>query len=103
MKQNKILATLVSESTPADGAPLAYKFACNSTIIQHLSDPTPNMSEPNTKSEQGLPAGHGGRRGMHSAMGAYWNNQKDGMWSYKYEGGDAKGMDVIVSIVWIAI
>lgn len=26
-----------------------------------------------------------GRRGMHSACGAYWNNERDGMWSFKYE------------------
>lgn len=22
---------------------------------------------------------------MHSACGAYWNNERDGMWSFKYE------------------
>ena len=43
-----------------------------------------------------------GRRGMHSATGAYWNNEKDGMWSYKYE-GEAKGLDVVVSVVWISM
>jgi len=45
----------------------------------------------------------GGRRGMHSAAGAYWNNEKDGMWSFKYAGGESKGMDVVVSIMWIAV
>ncbi|MCJ1340065.1 hypothetical protein MMC09_005359 [Bachmanniomyces sp. S44760] len=47
-----------------------------------------------------------GRRGMHTASGAYWNNDKDGMWSFKYdgaEGGKGKGFDVVVSIIWIAI
>lgn len=44
-----------------------------------------------------------GRRGMHSASGAYWNNEKDGMWSHKYEGGEGKGMDVVVSVMWIAV
>ena len=24
---------------------------------------------------------------MHSASGAYWNNERDGMWSFKWEGG----------------
>ncbi|KAI7283244.1 hypothetical protein KC345_g3086 [Hortaea werneckii] len=43
-----------------------------------------------------------GRRGMHSASGAYWNNAKDGMWSHKYEGGEAKGMDIVIAIMWIA-
>ena len=44
-----------------------------------------------------------GRRGMHSASGAYWNNAKDGMWSHKYEGGESKGMDIVVSIMWIMV
>lgn len=43
-----------------------------------------------------------GRRGMHSASGAYWNNERDGMWSWKYTGAEAKGMDVVVNVVWIA-
>jgi dynein light chain Tctex-type 1 len=43
----------------------------------------------------------GGRRGMHSAAGAYWNNEKDGMWSFKYDAGDTKGLDVVVGIVWV--
>jgi len=44
-----------------------------------------------------------GRRGMHSAAGAYWNNDKDGMWSFKYAGGESKGMDVVISVMWIAV
>ena len=44
-----------------------------------------------------------GRRGMHSASGAYWNNEKDGMWSHKSEGGEGKGMDIVVSVMWIAV
>lgn len=38
---------------------------------------------------------------MHSAAGAYWNNEKDGMWSFKYDAGDSKGLDVVVGIVWV--
>jgi dynein light chain Tctex-type 1 len=66
-------------------------------------------SEPSTKSEpgsasQGQPVTKGvGRRGMHSATGAYWNNEKDGMWSFKYEEAAGRGMDVVVSVIWIAI
>ncbi|PWW78710.1 hypothetical protein C7212DRAFT_275071 [Tuber magnatum] len=41
-----------------------------------------------------------GRRGMHSACGAYWNNEKDGMWSFKYE---TRGLDVVISVIWIAV
>ena len=44
-----------------------------------------------------------GRRGMHSASGAYWNNERDGMWSFKYEGGEGKGMDIVVSVMWIGV
>lgn len=42
---------------------------------------------------------------MHSATGAFWNNEKDGMWSYKYEKGqaDGNGFDVIVSVVWVSL
>lgn len=46
---------------------------------------------------------HVGRRGMHSATGAYWNEKTDGMWSFKYEGGENKGLDVVISVIWISI
>lgn len=46
---------------------------------------------------------HVGRRGMHSAQGAFWNEETDGMWSYKYDGGDSKGMDVVIMLIWIAV
>lgn len=92
----------------------------NSTIIQHLV-PTSALSssnthsasvkkegdekEPTTKSEATSTDGkpHVGRRGMHSATGAYWNEKTDGMWSYKYEGGESKGLDVVISVIWIGI
>ncbi len=40
---------------------------------------------------------------MHSAAGAYWNSEKDGMWSFKYEATEAKGLDVVVGIIWISV
>ena len=40
---------------------------------------------------------------MHSAVGAYWNNEKDGTWSFKWEGAEAKGMDIVISITWIGL
>lgn len=40
---------------------------------------------------------------MHSAVGAYWNNEKDGTYSFKWEAGELKGMDIVVIITWIAI
>lgn len=44
-----------------------------------------------------------GRRGMHSASGAYWNEEKDGMWNFKYEKAESKGFDVVLSVLWISI
>ena len=46
---------------------------------------------------------HVGRRGMHSATGAYWNEKTDGMWSFKYEGGENKGLDVVISVIWVSL
>ncbi|KAF8475744.1 Tctex-1 [Kalaharituber pfeilii] len=88
---NYILRSLCSESTVAGSSQCPFKFAVNSTIIQHLSSKA---------SSTGTDGAGVGRRGMHSACGAYWNNEKDGTWSFKYE---AKGMDVVVSIIWIAL
>ncbi|KAL7271625.1 hypothetical protein RUND412_005601 [Rhizina undulata] len=116
---NHILRTLISESTPSSTSSLTppgspFKFAVNSTIIQHLtsrpqytSAATNTSLEPETSGSELVggrtgEAGTGGvgRRGMHSACGAYWNNERDGMWSFKYE---TKGMDVVISIIWIAL
>jgi len=120
---NSILRSLISESSPAGGTP-SFKYAVNSTIIQHLvPTSTLNKSKPaqdsSAKAEEsdakistsdvkteatgtdGKP--HVGRRGMHSATGAYWNEKTDGMWSFKYEGGEGKGLDVVISVIWISI
>ena len=111
---NSILKALISESSTSESA--KYKFAVNSTIIQHLSDPRPEGTEAGTQTEgegtdvaeEGVSMGTDdvkkvGRRGMHSASGAYWNNERDGMWSHKYEGGEGKGMDIVISVMWIAV
>ena len=42
------------------------------------------------------------KKGMHAARGAYWNNEKDGSWNYKYDQADTKGFDVIIGIIWIS-
>lgn len=44
-----------------------------------------------------------GRRGLHSATGAFWDSKNDGMWSFKYDGAEARGFDVVISVVWISI
>ncbi|KAF3760863.1 hypothetical protein M406DRAFT_324534 [Cryphonectria parasitica EP155] len=120
---NSILRAVISESTPEKASAPAFKFAINSTIVQHLV-PTSQLNKAkgtstgtSTEGESkdaasesastttatatdGKP--HVGRRGMHSATGAYWNEETDGMWSYKYD-GEAKGLDVVIMLIWIAI
>ncbi|KAF4624429.1 hypothetical protein G7Y89_g13743 [Cudoniella acicularis] len=107
---NSILRSLISESSPTGGTP-SYKYAVNSTIIQHLV-PTAALNKAKAIQESSIPKTeesganistsdkptnptgtdgkpHVGRRGMHSATGAYWNEKTDGMWSFKYEGATA--------------
>jgi len=86
----------------------AYKFAINSTIVQHVV-PTSQLSKPASASaapsdDKSTPAkkGQAGRRGMHSATGGYWNEKTDGMWSFKFDGED-KGLDVVIMLIWIAV
>ncbi|CZS92319.1 related to cytoplasmic dynein light chain [Rhynchosporium agropyri] len=120
---NSILRSLISESSPAGGTP-AFKYAVNSTIIQHLV-PTSSLNRVKATQESAVspekddatittsdakagPTGtdgkpHVGRRGMHSATGAYWNDKTDGMWSFKYEGGESKGLDVVISVIYISL
>jgi hypothetical protein len=123
--QNSILRSLISESSPPGGGAPSYKYAVNSTIIQHLvptsalnrakatqesssakpntSDATISTSEAKTEAVGSDGKPHVGRRGMHSATGAYWNEKTDGMWSFKYEGGESQGLDVVISVIWISI
>jgi hypothetical protein len=114
--QNALLKAVISEATPQGATNPSYKFACNSTIVQHLV-PTSALNkarggsetkeEPHisTSSEATATDGkpHVGRRGMHSATGAYWDEKKDGMWTYKYDGGESKGLDVVIMLIWVAI
>ncbi|TDZ39839.1 hypothetical protein C8035_v002206 [Colletotrichum spinosum] len=114
---SSVLKAVISESTPQGGSAPSYKFACNSTIVQHLvptsslnkskgtaassEEPQISTSTESSTNTEGKP--HVGRRGMHSATGAYWDEKKDGMWSYKYDGGEGKGMDVVIMLIWVAI
>lgn len=108
---------------PDKSAAPTYKFAVSSTIVQHLV-PTSQLNkskgtstatstegdttEATTSSDSTATATatdgkpHVGRRGMHSATGAFWNEATDGIWSFKYDGG-AKGLDIVVVLLWIAI
>lgn len=40
---------------------------------------------------------------MHAASGAFWSNEKDGMWSYKYSAAEKKGLDVVVGVIWVHV
>jgi dynein light chain Tctex-type 1 len=92
--QQNILQSLISKTSTAatDGVEAtqpAFKYIVSSTVIQHIGNP----AEPEKH----------GRRGMHSAVGAYWNNEKDGTYSYKWDAGEKKGMDIVIAITWVAI
>lgn len=113
--QNSMLKAVISESTPSGASAPSFKFAINSTIVQHLV-PTSQLNKSKGTSTSDEPAAtassdatatdgkpHVGRRGMHSATGAYWNEKTDGMWSYKFDGGESKGMDVVIMLIWISL
>lgn len=88
--QNAILKDLIEKTKPTDeNKTTPYKFVVTSTIIQHTAAPSE--------------AATAGRRGMHSAVGAFWNSEKDGSWSYKWDGAEKKGLDSVISITWIAL
>ena len=84
---NTTLQSLVKETSTTNSQP-QYKFAVNSTIIQHVPASSETISE---------------KRGMHSATAAYWNAEKDGMWNFKYDAAEPKGLDVVVQVIWISI
>ncbi|KAK3342980.1 Tctex-1 [Neurospora tetraspora] len=114
----KMLKAVMSEATPQGATTPAYKFAVNSTIVQHVvptsqlnkatstSTSTGTGPEGESTSSEAAPAaskkGQAGRRGMHSATAGYWNEKTDGMWSFKYD-GEAKGLDVVIMLIWIAL
>jgi hypothetical protein len=109
-----MLKAVMSEATQQGASTPMYKFAINSTIVQHVvpnsqlnksigtSTGTQADSTEETKVAAPPKNGTAGRRGMHSATGGYWNEKTDGMWSYKYD-GEAKGLDVVIMLIWIAV
>ncbi|KAL2261092.1 hypothetical protein VTK26DRAFT_4709 [Humicola hyalothermophila] len=100
---NKMLKAVMSEATPQGATTPGYKFAINSTIVQHVV-PTSQLNKPAAPSDQEGTSkkGQAGRRGMHSATGGYWNEKTDGMWSFKWD-GEGKGLDVVIMLIWIAV
>ncbi|KAK3935894.1 dynein light chain Tctex-type [Diplogelasinospora grovesii] len=110
----KMLKAVMSEATQQGASTPMYKFAINSTIVQHvvpnsqlnksIGTSTGTQADSTEETKVAAPAKNGtaGRRGMHSATGGYWNEKTDGMWSYKYD-GEAKGLDVVIMLIWIAV
>ncbi len=101
-----MLKAVMSEATPEGAAAPAYKFAINSTIVQHVV-PTSQLNKPAaggapTDESGAAKKGQAGRRGMHSATGGFWNEKTDGMWSFKWD-GEGKGLDVVIMLIWIAV
>ncbi|EAU36026.1 conserved hypothetical protein [Aspergillus terreus NIH2624] len=93
---NTILKALITATAPADSsASPPYRFTVNSTIVQQgLID--------QSAAADGA-AANVGKRGMHSASGAFWDVKRDGMWTFKYPEADQRGLDVVVSVTWFAL
>ncbi|KAJ5226893.1 uncharacterized protein N7469_006899 [Penicillium citrinum] len=93
---NTVLKALISATAPPDTkTPAPYRFTVNSTIVQQgLIDKT--AAADGTQS-------NAGKRGMHSASGAFWDVNRDGMWTFKYPGAEERGLDVVVSVTWFAM
>ncbi|CBF87699.1 protein tctexA [Aspergillus nidulans FGSC A4] len=93
---NSILKALIAATTPSTlSTPPPYRFTVNSTIVQQ------GLIDKSAAADGS--AANTGKRGMHSASGAFWDVNRDGMWTFKYPGADAKGLDVVVSVTWFAL
>ncbi|KKA27982.1 hypothetical protein TD95_005332 [Thielaviopsis punctulata] len=97
---NTILENCIKETKSKKGP--QYKFVCNSSIVQHTA-PTEEDDDDEEEGKEKEYKPSGARRGMHSATAAFWDDARDGMWSYKYDGGASKGLDIIIMLVWVHI
>jgi len=94
--QNTILKSLIAATAPSTpSTPAPYRFTVNSTIVQQgvVDKATAADGEHS----------NAGKRGMHSAAGAFWDVNRDGMWTFKYPGAEERGLDVVVSVTWFAV
>ncbi|CAL5873442.1 uncharacterized protein PFLUO_LOCUS7721 [Penicillium psychrofluorescens] len=93
---NTVLKALITATAPSDAsAPAPYRFTVNSTIVQQ------GVIDKTAAADGAL--SNAGKRGMHSASGAFWDVNRDGMWTFKYPGAEARGLDVVVSVTWFAV
>ncbi|KAL2884803.1 Dynein light chain Tctex-type [Ceratocystis lukuohia] len=107
---NTILETCIEETKAMKkGKNPRYKFVCNSSIVQHTAPSEDDDDDDDDETEEGAELkekeykSSGGRRGMHSATAAYWDDAQDGMWSFKYDGAASKGLDIIIMLVWVHV
>ncbi|KAK3381300.1 Tctex-1 [Podospora didyma] len=108
----KMLKAVIAEATQEGASSPTYKFAVNSTIVQHVvpnaqlnkstGTSTAKAEDDSLTTTPPAKKGQAGRRGMQSSTGGYWNEKTDGMWSFKYDGGD-KGLDAVIMLIWIAV
>ncbi|KAJ5562173.1 hypothetical protein N7461_000934 [Penicillium sp. DV-2018c] len=96
LSQNTILKALIAATAPTEASkPPPYRFTVNSTIVQ--------QGVIDESVAQGGALSNAGKRGMHSASGAFWDVNRDGMWTFKYAGAEERGMDVVVCVTWFAV
>ncbi|ODQ54220.1 hypothetical protein SAICODRAFT_6504 [Saitoella complicata NRRL Y-17804] len=74
-----IINTLLSDLHGHFGS--SYKLVVNSIVLQ--------------TSEAGP------QQGLNVAHGAFWDNTKDGLWTYDYN--EVKGVRVVVTVTWTAV
>ncbi|KAJ6103101.1 hypothetical protein N7486_005528 [Penicillium sp. IBT 16267x] len=93
---NTVLKALIAATAPSDSSiPAPYRFTVNSTIVQQ------GVIDKSAAAEGAQ--SNAGKRGMHSASGAFWDVNRDGMWTFKYPGAEERGLDVVVSVTWFAV
>ncbi|KAJ5951263.1 uncharacterized protein N7479_009676 [Penicillium vulpinum] len=93
---NTVLKALITATAPTEASkPPPYRFTVNSTIVQQ------GVIDPSVAANGTL--SNAGKRGMHSASGAFWDVNRDGMWTFKYPGAEERGMDVVVCVTWFAV
>ncbi|KAJ5794322.1 Tctex-1 [Penicillium paradoxum] len=93
---NTVLKALITATTPTEASkPPPYRFTVNSTIVQQ------GVIDESVAADGAL--SNAGKRGMHSASGAFWDVNRDGMWTYKYTGAEERGLDIVVCVTWFAV
>ncbi|KAI9928578.1 hypothetical protein ASPWEDRAFT_36346 [Aspergillus wentii DTO 134E9] len=93
---NTILKALISATAPSESSTAPpYRFTVNSTIVQQ------GLIDKSAAADGAV--NNAGKRGMHSASGAFWDVNRDGMWTFKFPGAEEKGLDIVVSVTWFAL